>query len=155
VHRGDSNAWYRLSASRLSPDFRVTVGESGWVFTAGTTNDVTVTVARRQEWTNVVTVRAEGLPAGLAAEPVKAPEKGGDVTLRVVASPTAMPGGGPFRIIATSVPGGERVASLSLVATSENNGVPGGFRDLLRPEIDSLWWTVKPAPAPKAAAAAK
>lgn len=154
VHRGDSNAWYRLAARRLSPDFRVTVGESSWVFQAGSTNDLSVTVTRLNGWTNAVTVRADGLPAGVTAAPVVASEKGGAVSLRVVASAGAAAGSGPFRIVASGAADGERVASMPLVATSENNGVPGGFRELLRPEIETLWWTVKPAPAPKAPAGA-
>ncbi len=156
VHRGGSNHWYRLSAFRPGPDYKVSAAGESFVFKAGSTNEVKVTVSRQDGFTNQLTVRVEGWPESVAAGAVEVPEKGGEVTLRAVVATNAVAFGGPFRIVAVAEagtnanPGLKRAAQFAYVSTSENNGVPGGFRELLRPFTEQLWLTIRPAEPKKA-----
>jgi hypothetical protein len=159
THRGGSNHWYRLSVVRSGPELKTAVAENSFTFKPGTTNDLKVTVTRNNGYTNRVTLRAEGLPEGVAVGPVQAPEKSGEAILKVIVATNAPPAGQVFRILAATV-GREDVeqsASFSFVSSSEDNGVPGGFRNLIVPATDLLWVTIKPAekPAEKKPADAK
>lgn len=155
VHRGGSNHWYRLSAVRPGPDCKVSVASESFAFKAGSTNELKVTVSRQDGFTNRLSVRAEGWPESVAAASVEVPDKGGEVTLRAVVATNAVAFSGPFRIVAVAeagtnpISGFRRAAQFAYVSTSENNGVPGGFRELLRPFTEQLWLTVRPAEVKK------
>jgi hypothetical protein len=140
LHRGGSNALYRLSLAELTPDFVATIGEHGVVLKAGETNEIKVTVNRLHGFTNQITISAGGLPEGVSMAPVDVSAKGGDQTLKLAASTNAAPHGGVFRIVARSGDL-ERPVVHSFVSKSENNGVPGGYRELVIPATDKLWLT--------------
>ncbi len=151
IHRGGSNQWYRLAGRRAGPDFDAAVAAESFVFKAGTTNDVKLTVNRLDGLTNRLAVKIEGWPSSVTTAGVDVPEKGGEVTLRASVAADAPGFGGPFRIVISDPgpTGGNRerarAARYSYVSTTENNGVPGGFRELLLPFTESLWLTVRPA----------
>ncbi len=151
VHRGGSNHWYRLSAVHPGPDFKVGATSESFVFKAGATNELKVTVSRLDGFTNRLSIRAEGWPESIASASVEVPDKGGEVTLRAVVATNAAAFSGPFQIVAVvdartnAVPSRSRAAQFAYVSTSENNGVPGGFRELLLPFTEQFWLTVRPA----------
>ena len=154
LHRGGSNYLYRLLITRGEPDYKATVSEHSLVVQPGATNDLKVVVNRLNGFTNQISVRLTGLPDGVSAEPIEAPEKRGEVILKVVTSTNAPPYGGVFRVMTKSLET-ERSVPFSMVSTSEDNGVPGGFRDLVIPTTEQLWLTVRKPAEPKKPAAEK
>ena len=113
-------------------------------------NEFKCTFRRLRGFDHKVDVSLRGLPDGVTAASVPAPGTDGDVTLKLVASADARAFSGPARIIATdSQTGTQRSVPFRLVSTSTDNGVPGGFTQLLRNEIEEVWLTVKAPPPPK------
>ena len=93
-------------------------------------------------------VSARNLPDGVSVGPVDVPEKGGDVTLKLVATAEAKPFSGLMKIIVTEIETKrERVVPASLVTTGSNNGVPNGYSTLVIESVDQLWLTVTPPAA--------
>jgi hypothetical protein len=61
------------------------------------------------------------LPEGVTLDPAEVPEKGGDVTLKLIASPDAKPFSGSIRLVATEAESGfEHSAIASLTSSTEN-----------------------------------
>jgi hypothetical protein len=86
---------------------------------------------------------AKKLPAGVSAAAVDVPEKDGEVVLKLTAEPAAAPAGQPFALVLTETESGrEHPVRYSLVATSEDNGVPQGYSELAVEATDQLWLTV-------------
>ena len=76
------------------------------------------------------------------------PEKDGDVTLKLTASADAKPGGHAFMLVLRETEGGtEHPANFPMVASTENNGVPQGYTELVIPSVNQLWLTVLGDPA--------
>jgi len=149
VQRGDPNFRYRLSLQRTQPDFRATVAAGAFTLKPGTTNDVKLTVTRSHGHAAKLTAAFGDLPAGVSAAPVEVPEKGGDVTLQLIAATNAPAVTTPLRVVVRGE-SGERTATYELVTAGENNGVPQGFRELVIPRTEQLWLTVsKPEPPPE------
>jgi hypothetical protein len=148
LHRGGSNCLYRLVIRRGIPDYKATVSEHSLAILPGSTNELKVTLNRQNGFTNQIFVRLTGLPEGVSSEAIDVPEKRGDVTIKVVSATNAPPYNGVFRII-TVADGKERAVPFSLVSTSEDNGVPGGFRELVIPSTEQLWLTVRRPPEQK------
>jgi hypothetical protein len=107
--RGGPSAYYRLSLTPVQPELRLVAKEPTEVVKPGASADLELTVY--QSWQpEEVTVRVEGLPAGVTAEPVKVPAAAkrrntNQVKLVLKAAADAMPGSGIVRVIATT-PGG-------------------------------------------------
>lgn len=150
VHRGGNNHWYRIGSRLLVPDFGASVAADSYTFRAGTTNEVKVTVRRLEGYTNRLTLAAEGWPESVVAGPVEVPAQGGEVAVKAVVATNAPAFQGSFRLRISAGPGDGRSASavrfakFAMVSASENNGVPGGYRDLLMPSVEALWLTVLP-----------
>jgi hypothetical protein len=166
VHRGGSNDWYRVSATRPGPDFTVTSPEHSFVWKRGATNDCKITVTRTDGFTNRLTLRATGLPEGVTAAPIEVSAKGGECTVQAMVATNSPPFQGVIGFVAVAgdasaggdakEPRQERAASYSFVSKSENNGVPGGYRDLVVRTTERLWLTIpEPPPAKKAEKAEK
>src|SRR6185503_18571495 len=102
LHRGGINSLYRLSDVRTQPDYKATVAEHSLVIKPGATNDFKVAVNRMNELTNAISVRIAGLPEGVSAEPAEAPEKKGEVTLKLISVTNAPPFSGAIRVVTTS-----------------------------------------------------
>ena len=148
-HQGGRDSRYRLSFSRPVSRIKATVAEDAFVVEAGRTNEIKVAVTRRFSGTNLVTLRAVDLPPGVQAEPVTVGEKGGDVVIKLVATTEAAPSSQGFQLQVSATPDGPVVPVVhELISAGENNGVPQGFRHLVKESVDRLWLTVRPAPAP-------
>ena len=122
--------------------------------TAGETNEVKVTVNRLRGFTNELTARIEGLPEGVSAEPVKVPEKGGEVVMKLVAAENAGAASGPVRILAGDG-SKEKAAAYEFTTRTVNNGVPGGYTALVIEKTEQPWLTVKAKAAGESAELAK
>lgn len=143
MHKGGEEYRYRLSVERALPAVEITVPASSWVLKAGDTNEIAVSVKRLNGHSRKLTLRAEGLAAGVNAPDVNVPDGGGEVKLKLSASKEAAATSQEFQIVARSEEGAERhVAKFSIVATGSDNGVPNGFNKLLLPSVDRLWLTV-------------
>lgn len=150
LQRGSPESFYRLSLTPARPDFRPTVPESAFTLTAGQTNEVKVAVNRLQGFAGKLSVQTVGLPDGVSATPVDVPETAGEAVLRWIATTNAAPTNAVIRIEATDSANSQvRVAVQDLVSAGENNGVPQGYRRLVRESVSDLWLTVLPVPTPK------
>jgi len=150
LHRGGPDYLYRLSISRAVPGLKAVVANNAFTIEPGKTNEAKVTVTRLHGFQSKLTISAKGIPEGVVAEPVEVPEKGGDVTVKVVASADAKPFSGAVQIVATEPESGtEHYAISELISSTTDNGVPQGFRKLAIESTDQLWLTVLPAPVKK------
>lgn len=154
LHEGGDAFRYRLFLGRVKPDFEATALATSVAIRAGETNRLQVNISRLRGDTNRLEIHAERLPDGISAAPVTVSEKGGDVSLEFVAATNAPSFNGSISISVRDLDKKEsRGISASLTATGYNNGVPGGYRNLLIESLDSIWLTVRPA-EPKSAGAA-
>jgi hypothetical protein len=126
-----------------------TVGENAFSLKPGQTNTLSVTLARQSGHAVPLTVTVDGLPDGVSAAPVEVSDKAGDAAVSLVAATNAPAFQGPFQIrVAEKDSGREQRARFSLVSVGENNGVPQGYRRLVREKVSDLWLTVLPPPPP-------
>ena len=126
---------------------RPTVTDNAFTVAAGKTNDIVVALGRVHGHDAPLSVSIEGLPTGVAALPVEAAGKDASVTLRVVAATNAAPASVPIRVqVKDATDGRVTTVRMDLVSAGENNGVPQGFRRVVRNSIEDLWLTVT-APA--------
>jgi hypothetical protein len=144
--QGGPECLYRLSFAHPKPTWLATVTENAFTLEAGKTNEIKVNVARQYGFTNALRLMATGIPAGVVVQPAEITDKSGEVVLKLIAPTNAAAFGGPMRIQVTETPSGRNhPARMELVSAGENNGVPQGFRRLVRESIKDLWLTVKPA----------
>ncbi len=142
---------FEFDLRRVSPDFRAHATADAVTAKPGTTNEFKVKFARLRGFTNEVRLVARDLPPGVECAAATAPAKDGEVTLSLVALTNAAPFQGPWRLVSQSG-GAERAVPYLLTGSTQNNGVPGGYRVLLADHLDVLWLTV-PTNAPPAAKA--
>ncbi|MBI3416743.1 MAG: PPC domain-containing protein [Verrucomicrobia bacterium] len=148
LHRGGFDHRYRLSVTRTIAGIKAVVAADAFVLEAGKTNEIKVTVTRQFGFAAKLQASAKDLPVGISVAPVDAPEKNGDVTLKLVANADAKPFSGPFEIVVSEVQSKrEHVAAASLVTTGINNGVPNGYSQLVIESVKQLWLTVTSPPA--------
>lgn len=142
-----TNACYQLSARRLSPDFNASLSASSFNLTAGSTNEIKITVNRLRGFDHKLSVEARGLPEGVQLDPVEVPEKGGELILKLRATDAAQAASQPIQFVVRDLTAQtDRPLSTKLTGTTTNNGVPGGYTDLLIDSMDQLWLTVLKKP---------
>jgi len=147
--RGGPEFTYRLRVIPLGPACEATFAAGSLALSGGSTNDVKVAIKRLRGFTNEITLEFTDLPDGLSAAEVKAPEKDGEATLKLLAATNAPPFSGPVQVLCR-VAGQARPVPFPLTSRVENNGVPGGYQQLLIEQADHLWLTVRTnAPAAK------
>jgi hypothetical protein len=74
-HGGD-RYYYRLTATGLDPDFRLTLGEGQFVVTPGKPASVSVTIERKNDFSEPIELRVADLPDGVEAAPARSEPKG-------------------------------------------------------------------------------
>ena len=137
-----------------SPGFTATIAVNALTLSPGKTNELKVTVTRLNGFEGKLTVEARDLPEGVIAPPVTAPAKSGDVTLQLIATTNAAPHNGPLRfVLLNEADIRERPVPHPLTDRAENNGVPGGYADLVISDTPELWLTIVPEKAPEPAKA--
>ncbi len=141
-------AFYQLSVRRVLPDFKAALGATAYRLTAGSTNDLKISVNRLRGFDHKLSVITRGLPDGVMCDAVDVPEKGGEIILKLRTVDTAKPSSQAFQLVVRDpCCEAERVIPAELTGSSTDNGVPGGYADLLVDSIDQLWLTVLPKPA--------
>ena len=154
LHRGGSNHVYSLEIAPPTPGFTATIAVNALTLSPGKTNELKVTVTRLNGFEGKLTVEARDLPEGVIAPPVTAPAKSGDVTLQLIATTNAAPHNGPLRfVLLNEADKRERPVPHPLTDRAENNGVPGGYADLVISDTPELWLTIVPEKAPEPAKA--
>jgi hypothetical protein len=149
VKRYGMDQRYRISFRPTQPRMVATVGENAFSLKPGETNTLSVTLARQSGHAVPLTVTVDGLPDGVSAAPVEVSDKAGDAAVSLVVATNAPAFQGPFQIrVAEKDSGREQRARFSLVSVGENNGVPQGYRRLVRETVSDLWLTVLPPPPP-------
>ena len=144
LHRGDAEHLYRLSLRPATPGWKATVAANAFVFKAGETNEIKVSVKRLHGFKSKLALSAQGLPEGVQSSPAEVPADGGDVSLRLIVAPEAKAFNGPIQIILQPEPGEPRAALFEMVTSGVDNGVPNGFTHLVIESTDVLWLTVPP-----------
>jgi len=145
THEGNADFRYRLEINPLSPDYRATAGANAFIFTPGATNEIKFTLKRLRGLTNELSASVTGLPESITEAGQSSSAKEGENTLRFVVATNALPFSAPIQIVLRdSLSKQERPVPFQLVSRSENNGVPGGYTQLLVETLDQLWLTVKP-----------
>ena len=149
TQRGGADFYYRLALTHPVPGVKATT-DHAFKVQAGQTTAVKVGVVFTDGFAVPLTLNAGSLPPGVTAAAVPVPAKGGEVTISLTADATAAGSSQPFQLLLTSNPAGqEHPVRHGMVSSSENNGVPQGFRQLLIPETSELWLTVTAAPEEK------
>ncbi len=149
VKRYGTEQRYRVSLRPAQPRVLPTVGENAFSVKPGQTNTIAVTLARQSGHAVPLTLTVDGLPEGVSAAPVEVSEKAGDAAVSLIATTNAPAAQGPIQIrVAEKESGPVQSARFSLVSAGENNGVPQGYRRLVRETVSDLWLTVLPPPPP-------
>jgi hypothetical protein len=145
THRGSDEFLYRLAITEPAPAVTASTTAHTVAITASKTADIKATVKRANGFKPKLELATLNLPAGITAAAVEVPEKDGEVTLKLTAEPAAAPASQPFQLILREKEGGlEHPVRYSLAATSEDNGVPQGYAELVINATDQLWIAVTP-----------
>lgn len=148
THHGGGDYFYRLTITEAAPSVSATVTVHSASLVAGKDAELKVAVKRAKGFKSKLQFVAKSLPDGVTAAPADVPEKDGDVTLKFAATADAKPAGTAFTLVLRETEGGiEHPAHFSLVASTENTGVPQGYTELVINATDQLWLTVLPATA--------
>lgn len=143
THHGSSEHFYRLAINEAVPTAEGTIAANAFTIAAGKTTDLKVTVKRQFKFAKKLELLAKNLPEGVTAQALPVPDKDGDVTLKLTATPEAKPANQPFQLALHEVDSPTEYAVTNLLTTTaENNGVPNGFTTLVIPAITDLWLTV-------------
>lgn len=136
--QGGDRYFYRLSGVRPEPDVQLTVASDLIAITPGKPTTVAVTIDRKEGFKLPVVVRAEDLPEGVTAAPVRSEAgKPSAKSVSLVLTTERGPWSGPVRIVG-SVPDGS-------VAERPARATIAGFTAT----TDRLWLTVLRTPASK------
>lgn len=152
TQRGGQAFYYRLQISPVVPSASGVIANHSAKVESGKSTEIKVTVTLKHGYQKKLKLAAKNLPAGTNFAEVEVPEKGGEVKLSITAEPTAQAASQPFQLVLREVEGGaETPVVYSMVSTTENNGVPQGYRQLLINTTPELWLTVIVPPPPKPA----
>ncbi|MGI8601565.1 MAG: hypothetical protein ACR2OZ_01045 [Verrucomicrobiales bacterium] len=150
THRGGPDFVYRLAIFEPAPSVSATVSSHSAIVQPGKSTELKVLIKPENGFAKKLDIVAKNLPEGVSVSPpAEIPEKGGEITLKLVAETGAKAGGQPFQLVLRE-PGTAREfpVRFSLIGSSEDNGVPQGYTDLVINSTDQLWLTI-PADAAK------
>jgi hypothetical protein len=146
THHGGAEFSYRLTIAEAAPKVTATVANPSAIVAAGKSAELKVTVKRVNSFKAKVQLVAKNLPEGVTAPEIEVPEKGGDVTLKLTAAAETKQASGPFQLcLRESETGTEHPVRFMMTTTSENNGVPAGYTELVIDSTDQIWLTVTTA----------
>lgn len=104
-HQGSADHGYELSVQPFAPSLAGTLDTHAYRLEAGKTAEVRLSVKVSGKFAGKIQARAVQLPAGVTAEPVEVPAKGGEVKLTLKAAAEAAGSQAPFAVeIVTSAP---------------------------------------------------
>jgi hypothetical protein len=148
AHHGGDDYSYRLAIREAAPSVSGNAAVHSIVIQAGKTSEVKAMVKREGGFKAKLKLTAKGLPEGVTAVDADVPEKDGEVSLKLAADPAAKSASQTIQLVFRETESGaEHPVRYMMTATSENNGVPQGYSDLVIDSTDQLWLTVIPEPA--------
>lgn len=104
-HQGSADHAYELSVKPFTPSLSGTLDTHGYELAVGKTVEVKLNVKASGTFAGKIQARAAQLPAGVTADAVDVPAKGGDVKLTLKAAPEAAASQASFAVeIVTSAP---------------------------------------------------
>jgi hypothetical protein len=147
-HHGGDDHLYRLAITEAAPAVAATVTVHSLSVQLGKTAEVKVAVKRTGGFKAKLQLVAKDLPEGVTASPVDVPDKDGEVTLKIAADAAAKPAGQPCTVVLRETESAaEHAARYFMTTSSENNGVPQGYTELVIPWTERLWLTLLAEPA--------
>jgi hypothetical protein len=143
TQHGGADFIYRLTVAEARPAVTGSSASASLTVTGGKTGEIKATVKRVNGFKAKLQLAAKALPAGVTVPEVEVPAKDGEVILKVVADPTALAASQPVQLVLREAESGtEYPVPFSMTTTGENNGVPGGYTELVIDSTDQLWLTV-------------
>lgn len=104
-HHGSAEHGYELTVADFKPSLTATLDTHAYRLEAGKSVEVKLNVKPNGTYTGKIKAQAVNLPAGVTAESMDVPAKGGDVKLTLKATPEAAASQAPFSVeIITSAP---------------------------------------------------
>ncbi len=147
THRGGASYTYRLSAQEAAPSVAAIPVADSFVVKPDKPAEAKVAVKRANGFKTKLKLAAKNLPEGVSAAEIDVPDKDGEVTLKLTATPEAKAASQPIQFVLREVEdGAEHTARFFLTKTGEDNGVPQGYTTLVIDSTDQLWLTVIAAP---------
>ena len=147
TQRGGNEFYYRLSINKAAPAVTASIAVHSAKVEAGKSAGLKVAVNFSHGFARKLKLAAKNLPDGVEAVEADVPDKGGEVAITLTAAATAPSAAQPFQIVLREIEGSpEHPVRYSMASTSEDNGVPQGYRQLLINSTDQLWLTVVTAP---------
>ncbi|MFO1482417.1 MAG: PPC domain-containing protein [Verrucomicrobiaceae bacterium] len=137
-HHGSAGHRYELSVKTFMPALAATLDTHAYQVEAGKSVEVKFSVKTTGTFTGKIQARAAQLPAGVSAEPVDVPAKGGDVKLTLKAAADAAVSQAPFsvEIVASAPDAAQTVLATYSIPFTEPRG------DLLITSDTHPWLTV-------------
>lgn len=156
THHGGPDYGYRLSVSEAAPTVTGAMATDVIMLKAEKPAELKVTVKRANAFKAKLVLVAKGLPEGVTAPEVDIPDKDGDVTLKLIAAPSAPAANQPIELVLREKEGGrEHAVDFPLIKSTEDNGVPQGYSELVINAVNRPWLTVIVPPPPKPPAPAE
>jgi hypothetical protein len=146
-HHGGDDYSYRLAISEAAPVITGTAEGHSVVIQAGKTGEMKVTVKRANGFKAKTKLAVKGLPEGVTAAEVEVPEKDGEVVWKVAADAGAKAVGQTVELVLRETESGtEHSVRYVMTTTTETNGVPQGYSELVIDSTEQLWLTVVAEP---------
>jgi len=140
THHGGRDYLYRLAIAEAKPSVTATAVHHSVAVTAGKTSEIKTTVKRVNGLKSKLQLAAKNLPEGVSSVAVDVPEKGGEVTLKIVATDGAASASQPFQLVVRETESGAEHAVPHLMTTTGEN--TQGYTALVINSTDQLWVTV-------------
>jgi hypothetical protein len=148
AHHGGDDGAFHLAISEAAPSVTATAEGHSITIQAGKTGELKATVKRESGFKAKLKLAAKNLPEGVTAADVEVPEKDGEVALKLVADPAAKPASQPVQLVLRETESGtEHPVPYMMTTTTEDNGVPQGYTELVIDSTDQLWLTLVAEPA--------
>ncbi len=150
LENGAANYVYRLSVIESHPDFIATLNESQFILNPGSTNDVSISIARINGHNTPLQFKFRNLPVTITQSGGLSESSGKQTTLQLVTRADAPPFLGETSLVSTTPSTqSQQLVPATFLGVSVNNGVPGGFEDLVTTETPSIWITIPPQAEPE------
>jgi hypothetical protein len=98
ARKGGPEFKYHLVLEEPAPDFNATANLDAYILKAGETVDLTLKFVRLNGHKLPIKVEIDGLPDGVTFEPVEAPEKSGNIVVKLAAKEDIAQANGPLTI---------------------------------------------------------
>jgi len=141
-HAGSADHRYEITLKPFVPTLTATLDTHAYLVESGKTAEVKLTVKPNGTFAGKIQARAVQLPAGVTADPVDVPAKGGEIKLTLKAATEAVASQSPFAVeVVTSAPDVLQTFTASyLIPFTEPRG------DLLIVNDNSPWLTLTAKP---------